>query len=106
MKYAGVYDNYWQTIENNPEAPPGSYRFGMVPNFLKEWPPLSYSQIPILCMGSAGGLPDRVSTGCCWSKRCLTFWLSTNWYSLERDVDNDGLIEFGAYKSIGNAGMF
>ena len=34
-----VFENYWYTIDHNPDAPPGSVRHGMVPNFLKEWPP-------------------------------------------------------------------
>ena len=100
----GVYDNYWQTIENNPEAPRGSYRFGMVPNFLKEWPPLGYSQIPILAWGVLEVYRqnyDRLLL-----EQALPYLLAFDeWYSLERDVDNDGLIEFGAYKPIGNAGM-
>lgn len=99
-----VFDNYWYTIDNNPEAPKGSVQYGMVPNFLKDWPPLGYSQIPILAWG-------------CWSvaqqtndrellSRCLPYLITFDeWYSTERDIDNDGLIEFGAYKSIGNAGM-
>ena len=101
----GVYDNYWQTVENNPEAPRGSYRFGMVPNFLKEWPPLGYSQIPILAWGVLEVYRqnyDRLLL-----EQALPYLLAFDeWYSLERDVDNDGLIEFGAYKPIGNAEWF
>lgn len=100
----GVFDNYWQTIAKNPEAPPGSYRYGMVPNFLKDWPPLGYSQIPILAWGV---LQVFRQTG---DRELLEKSLPhlvafDDWYSTERDVDNDGLIEFGAYKPIGKAGM-
>jgi putative isomerase len=100
----GVYDNYWKTIENNPEAPKGSYRYGMIPNFLKDWPPFGYSQIPIIAWGV---LQVYRQTG---DRKLLeqSFpWLDAfdNWYSTERDVDNDGLIEFGAYKPIGKSSM-
>ena len=47
----GVFQNYWHTIAQNPEAPRDSYRYRMVPNFLKDWLPLGYSQIPILAWG-------------------------------------------------------
>jgi hypothetical protein len=100
----GVFDNYWQTIAKNPEAPQGSYRYGMVPNFLKDWPPLGYSQIPILAWGilqvyRQTGDPELL-------KQALPYLVAFDkWYSTERDVDNDGLIEYGAYKPIGKAGM-
>jgi len=99
-----VYDNYWQTIAKNPEAPKGSYRYGMVPNFLKEWPPLGYSQIPILAWGV---LQVYRQTG---DRKLLEQSLPyleafDKWFSTERDVDNDGLIEYGAYKPIGKASM-
>jgi glycogen debranching enzyme len=100
----GVFDNYWQTIANNPEAPSGSYRYGMVPNFLKDWPPLGYSQIPILAWGMLQvyrQTGDRELL-----KQALPYLVAfDHWYSTERDVDNDGLIEYGAYKPIGKAGM-
>ncbi len=100
----GVYRNYWNTIENNPEAPPGSYRYGMIPNFLKDWPPLGYSQIPILAWGM---LQVYRQTG---DRKLLEqsfpfLEAFDKWYSTERDIDNDGLIEFGAYKPIGKSSM-
>lgn len=100
----GVYDNYWQTIAKNPEAPPGSFKYGMVPNFLKDWPPLGYSQIPILAWGM---LQVYRQTGDKILLKQALPWLLAfdNWYSTERDVDNDGLIEFGAYKPFKKAGM-
>lgn len=99
-----VYDNYWQTIAKNPEAPPGSYRYGMVPNFLKDWPPLGYSQIPILAWGLLQVY--RQSGDRELLKKSLPYLQAFDkWHSTERDVDNDGLIEFGAYKPIGKAGM-
>jgi len=100
----GVFDNYWQTIAHNPEAPSGSYRYGMVPNYLKDWPPLGYSQIPILAWGMLQvyrQTGDRELL-----KQALPYLIAfDHWYSTERDVDNDGLIEYGAYKQIGKAGM-
>ena len=99
-----VFDNYWQTMERNPEAPPGSYRYGMVPNFLKDWPPLGYSQIPILAWGARQvyhQTHDRKLL-----EQCLPYLLAFDqWYATERDVDGDGLIEFGAYKPIGGTDM-
>ncbi|MFQ6115191.1 MAG: trehalase family glycosidase [bacterium] len=99
-----VFRNYWNVIDNNPEAPKGSYRYGMVPCTINpDLPQPGYSQIPILAWG------------------CLMIFNQTNdlelldlclpyldafltWYDTERDVDNDGLIEYGAYKraSIGD----
>jgi putative isomerase len=100
----GVYDNYWQTVAKNPEAPIGSYRYGMVPIFLKGWPPRGFSQIPILAWGMLqvyrqNGDRELLKTS-------LPYLLAFDkWYSTERDVDNDGLIEFGAYKPSGNTSM-
>ena len=99
-----VFENYWNAIDKNPEAPKGSFRYGMVPNFInpQNWPPLGYSQIPILGWG-------------CWSiyqqtndieliKRAFPYLeLFDRWYSTERDIDQDELIEFGAYKPIGTS---
>ncbi len=100
----GVFDNYWQTIKNNPEAPKGSYRYGMVPNYLKDWPPFGYSQIPILAWGVEQvyrQTGDRKLL-----EESLPYLIAfDNWYSTERDTDNDGLIEYGAYKPVGKAGM-
>jgi len=95
-----VFRNYWNVIDNNPEAPKGSYRYGMVPCVTNpDLPQPGYSQIPILAWG------------------CLMIFNQTNdlelldlclpyldafltWYATERDVDNDGLIEYGAYKRV------
>jgi len=99
-----VFKNFWNIIDNNPEAPEGSYRYGMIPcTTTPDFPQNGYSQIPILAWG------------------CLMVFNQTNdfelleqsipyldkfftWYVNERDVDNDGLIEYGAYKktSIGD----
>jgi hypothetical protein len=99
-----VFDNYWYTIDHNPEAPKGSFRYGMVPNFLGPWPPLGYSQIPILGWGCR--MVWRQTDDRALVQRCLPYLvLFDEWYSSERDVDGDGLIEFGAYKPVGNAGM-
>ena len=47
-----VFHNYWNVIDNNPEAPKGSYRYGMVPCTTKpQLPQNGYSQIPILGWG-------------------------------------------------------
>ena len=100
----GVFDNYWHTIEHNPEAPQGSFRYGMVPNYLGPWPPLGYSQIPILGWGCR--MVFRQTNDRALVERCLPYLvLFDQWYSAERDIDGDGLIEFGAYKPVGNAGM-
>lgn len=94
-----VFENYWYTMDNNPEAPKDSYRYGMIPNFLKDWPPLGYSQIPIIAWGCE--LAYRQSNDRELIERALDYLISfDNWYSTERDVDNDGLIEYGMYKPI------
>jgi hypothetical protein len=95
-----VFRNYWNVIDNNPEAPEGSYRYGMIPCTTNpDLPQNGNSQIPILAWG------------------CLMVFNQTNdfellelcipyldkfltWYATERDVDNDGLIEYGAYKRV------
>jgi len=100
----GMFENYWYTIDHNPEAPQGSFRYGMVPNYLGPWPPLGYSQIPILGWGCR--MVYRQTNDRALVERCRPYLdLFDQWYSSERDVDGDGLIEFGAYKSVGNAGM-
>jgi hypothetical protein len=100
----GVFDNYWYTIDHNPEAPKGSFRYGMVPNFLGPWPPLGYSQIPILGWGCR--MVYRQTNDRALVEQCLPYLvLFDQWYASERDVDGDGLIEFGAYKPVGSAGM-
>jgi len=93
-----VFRNYWNVIDNNPEAPKGSYRYGMVPCTTKpDLPQDGYSQIPILawgCLMVFNQTNDRKLLDLClpYLDKFLT------WYSTERDVDNDGLIEYGAYK--------
>ena len=100
----GVWENYWHTVDNNPEAPKGSYRYGMVPNFLLPWPPHGYSQIPILGWGCR--MVERQTNDRAMVERCLPYLVAFDeWYSTERDVDGDGLIEFGAYKPVGDAGL-
>jgi glycogen debranching enzyme len=103
------FDNYRYTIENNPLAPEGSVRYGMVPNFMgarelrddgKAWPPVGYSQIPILGWGA---LSIYRQTNDRELLEQVLPWLVAfdEWYSTERDVDGDGLIEYGAYETVG-----
>ena len=100
----GIFDNYWYTIDHNAEAPKGSFRYGMVPNYLGPWPPLGYSQIPILGWGCK--MVWRQTNDHTLVQRCLPYLdVFDEWYSSERDVDGDGLIEFGAYKPVGKADM-
>jgi len=93
-----VFRNYWNVIDNNPEAPKGSYQYGMVPGTTKpDLPQDGYSQIPVLawgCLMVFNQTNDRELLDLClpYLDKFLT------WYSTERDVDNDGLIEYGAYK--------
>jgi hypothetical protein len=93
-----VFRNYWNVIDNNQEAPKGSYRYGMVPCTTKpDLPQDGFSQIPILawgCLMVFNQTNDRKLLDLClpYLDKFLT------WYSTERDVDNDGLIEYGAYK--------
>jgi putative isomerase len=104
-----AFENYWYTVEHNPEAPPGSFRYGMVPNFLgarelrekgQGWPPVGYSQIPILGWGVLGVY--RQTNDRALVERALPLLVAFDeWYSRERDVDGDMLIEYGAYKPVG-----
>jgi hypothetical protein len=93
-----IFRNYWNVIDNNPEAPKGSYRYGMVPCTTKpDLPQDGFSQIPILawgCLMVFNQTNDRELLDLClpYLDKFLT------WYATERDVDNDGLIEYGAYK--------
>lgn len=101
-----VFENYWNAIDNNPEAPKGSYRYGIIPNFInpQNWPPLGYSQIPILGWGC--WLVYRQTNDIELIKRAFPYLVSfDHWYSTERDIENDGLIEFGAYKPVGKSDM-
>jgi Mannosylglycerate hydrolase MGH1-like glycoside hydrolase domain len=104
-----VFENYWYTVEHNPDAPPGSARYGMVPNFLgarelredgRGWPPVGYSQIPILGWGALGVY--RQTNDRALVERALPMLVAFDeWYSHERDVDGDLLIEYGAYEAVG-----
>ena len=93
-----VFRNYWNVIDNNPEAPKGSYRYGMVPCVTNpDLPQEGYSQIPVLawgCLMIYNQTNDQALLDLClpYLDKFLT------WYATERDVDNDGLIEYGAYK--------
>jgi neutral trehalase len=99
-----VFRNYWNVIDNNPEAPKGSYRYGMVPCTTNpDLPQPGYSQIPILawgCLMVYNQTNDKELLDLCVPY--LDAFLT--WYATERDVDDDGLIEYGAYKksSIGD----
>jgi glycogen debranching enzyme len=105
-----AFDNYRYTIENNPLAPKGSFRYGMVPNFMgarslrkdgKAWPPLGYSQIPILGWGALAVY--RQTNDRALIEQALPWLVAFDeWYSTERDVDGDGLIEYGAYEAVEN----
>ena len=93
-----VFENYWYTIDHNPDAPKGSFRYGMVPCQLDRWPPAGFSQIPLAAWGCRmvwNQTHDRALV-----ERCLPYLLAfDHWYSTERDVNGNGLIEFGAYKA-------
>ena len=95
-----VFRNYWNVIDNNPEAPKGSYRYGMVPCVTNpDLPQMGFAQIPILawgCLNIFNQTNDRELLDLCLPY--LDAYLT--WYATERDVDNDGLIEYGAYKKI------
>ena len=99
-----VFRNYWNVIDNNPEAPKGSFQYGMVPCTSKpDLPQDGFSQIPILawgCLMVFNQTNDSALLDLCipYLDKFLT------WFASERDVDNDGLIEYGAYKkcSIGD----
>ena len=95
-----VFKNYWNRIDNNPEAPPGSYRYGMIPCTTKpDQSEDGYTQIPIIawgCMMIFNQTHDfeLLELSIPYLDKYLT------WYATERDVDNDGLIEYGAYKRV------
>jgi len=93
-----VFRNYWNVIDNNPEAPKGSYRYGMVPCTTKpDLPQDGFSQIPILAWGCL--MVFNQTNDSALLNLCLPYLDKfLNWYATERDVDNDGLIEYGAYK--------
>jgi hypothetical protein len=95
-----VFKNYWNRIDNNPEAPPGSYKYGLIPCTTKpDQSEDGYSQIPIIawgCMMIFNQTHDfeLLELSIPYLDKYLT------WYATERDVDNDGLIEYGAYKRV------
>jgi hypothetical protein len=93
-----IFRNYWNVIDNNPEAPKGSFRYGMVPCTTNpDLPQPGFSQIPILawgCLMVYNQTHDRALLDLCLPY--LDAFLT--WYATERDVDDDGLIEYGAYK--------
>lgn len=102
-----AFENYWHAIEENPDAPRGSARYGMVPNFLgarelrngRGWPPVAYSQIPILGWGVLGVY--RQTHDRALIERALAPLVAfDDWYSRERDTDGDLLIEYGAYEAV------
>jgi len=94
-----IFENWWYTIDNNPEAPKGSYRYGFVPNFLKLWPPVGFTQIPILGWGI--GVVENETNDRKLIERALPYLITFDkWHTTERDVDEDMLIEFGAYKHV------
>jgi len=105
-----AFDNYRYTVENNPLAPEGSLRYGMVPNFMgarslrkdgRAWPPVGYSQIPILGWGALAVY--RQTNDRALIEQALPWLVAFDeWYSTERDVDGDGLIEYGAYEAVAN----
>jgi len=95
-----VFRNYWNVIDNNPEAPKGSYRYGMVPCVTNpDLPQMGFAQIPILawgCLNIFNQTNDRELLDLCLPY--LDAYLT--WYHTERDVDDDGLVEYGAYNKI------
>jgi hypothetical protein len=93
-----VFHNYWNVIDNNPEAPKGSYRYGMVPcTTTPELPQGGFSQIPILAWGCQKVFQQTNDPELL--ELCLPYLDAfLHWYSTDRDKDNDGLIEYGAYK--------
>jgi len=95
-----VFKNFWNVIDNNPEAPEGSYKYGMIPCTTKpDLPQNGYSQIPILAWGCL--MVFNQTNDFELLELCLPYLDKfLTWYSAERDVDNDGLIEYGAYKKV------
>ena len=95
-----VFRNYWNVIDNNPEAPKGSYKYGMVPCTTNpDLPQPGESQIPILAWGCL--MVFNQTNDLELLDLCLPYLdIFLTWYATERDVDNDGLIEYGAYKRV------
>jgi hypothetical protein len=100
-----VFRKYWNVIASNSEAPKGTARYGMVPCTTKpDLPQDDYSQIPILawgCLMVYNQTDDEALLDLCLPY--LDAFLT--WYATERDVDDDGLIEYGAYKKCSIADM-
>jgi hypothetical protein len=94
-----VFRNYWAAIDHNVEAPKGSFRYGMVPCVINPTlPPVGFSQTPTLAWGVL--MVYRQTHDRALLKESLPYLLAfDHWYSTERDVDDDGLIEQGAYKA-------
>ena len=86
-----LMDNHWYTVDHNPEAPKGSFRYGMVPNYLGPWPPLGYSQIPILGWGCR--MVYRQTNDRARVERCLPYLdLFDERYSSESSYEIRGII--------------
>ena len=95
-----IFKNYWNVIDNNPEAPPGSYRYGMIPCVTNpDLPQNGFAQIPIMAWGCKM-IFDQTNDFELLEQSIPYLDKYLTWYNTERDVDNDGLIEYGAYKRI------
>lgn len=93
-----VFRNDWAAIDHNVEAPPGSFRYGMVPCVINPTlPPVGFSQIPILAWGALA-VYRQTHDRALLEEAFPYLRAFDRWYSTERDVDDDGLIELGAYK--------
>jgi len=98
--FRDIFKNYWNVIDNNPEAPEGSYRYGMIPCVTNpDLPQNGFAQIPILAWGCK--MIFDQTNDCELLEQSIPYLDKyLTWYNTERDVDNDGLIEYGAYKRI------
>ncbi len=95
-----IFKNYWNVIDNNPEAPKGSYRYGMIPCVTNpDLPQNGFAQIPILAWGCKM-IFDQTNDFELLEQSIPYLDKYLTWYNNERDVDDDGLIEYGAYKRI------
>ena len=95
-----IFKNYWNVIDNNPEAPEGSYRYGMIPCVTNpDLPQNGFAQIPIMAWGIKM-IFDQTNDFELLEQSIPYLDKYLTWYNTERDVDNDGLIEYGAYKRI------
>jgi neutral trehalase len=98
----GLFESYFYAIDHNPEAPKGSYRYGMVPCSLYKEHKSAFvhfpmSQIPMLASGCL--MVYRQTGDRAFLEHALPYLTDfDHWYSTERDVDGDGLIEYGAYR--------